>query len=259
MITAAKTLEKYHLRATDGAIGHVKDVFVDDQHWSIRFFVVEVGSWLNHQKVLISPAAVTGRGESEHELVVQLTRDQVRNSPLVDTEKPVSRQHEAQLYQYYGWTPYWSGFAPFGLDMMAAATGLMGVISAAQNAGKGRPSDSTPPIDEAGGDPHLRSANELIGSTVHGSDAEFGRLDDFVVDDQAWRLSHARVELSGWHSGAVLLPLHLVSNISWVESRIQLATTRDHVRALPLHDSSQPLTPSALQEVDQRFPRIAGT
>jgi hypothetical protein len=39
---------------------------------------------------------------------VRLTMQQVKNSPGVDTDRPVSRQMEANTYDYYGWNPYWS-------------------------------------------------------------------------------------------------------------------------------------------------------
>ena len=45
-------------RATDGAIGHVKDFYFDDEAWVIRYLVVDTGSWLSSRKVLISPIAI---------------------------------------------------------------------------------------------------------------------------------------------------------------------------------------------------------
>ena len=42
-------------------------------------------------------------------LPARLTRVQVRNSPEIDTEKPVSRQHEMQYLAYYQYPFYWAG------------------------------------------------------------------------------------------------------------------------------------------------------
>jgi hypothetical protein len=47
---------------------------------------------------------------------LNLTEEQVKNSPEIDTEKPVSRQQELKLYGHYPWTNYW-GDDPFGLGM----------------------------------------------------------------------------------------------------------------------------------------------
>jgi hypothetical protein len=38
-----------------------------------------------------------------------LTKAQVEKSPNIDTDQPVSRQHEIEYYRYYGYPSYWSG------------------------------------------------------------------------------------------------------------------------------------------------------
>ncbi len=35
----------YHLQAQDGELGHVNDLVLDDQDWSIRYFVVDTRTW----------------------------------------------------------------------------------------------------------------------------------------------------------------------------------------------------------------------
>jgi len=40
-----------------------------------------------------------------HEFSVKLTMPQVKDSPDIDTERPVSRQMESNIYDYYGWSP----------------------------------------------------------------------------------------------------------------------------------------------------------
>ena len=52
-----KDLRGYAIRATDGVIGTVDDLYFDDEDWGIRYLVVNTGSWLSNRKVLISPIA----------------------------------------------------------------------------------------------------------------------------------------------------------------------------------------------------------
>ncbi len=40
-------------------------------------------------------------------LPASVTREQVRKSPDVDLNKPVSRQHEVERFGYYGYPFYW--------------------------------------------------------------------------------------------------------------------------------------------------------
>ena len=63
--------------------------------------------------MLITPP-VLGKPEGQMEVFpVELTREQVKGSPDIDTEKPVSRQQEIELHKYYNWAPYWVGPGPF--------------------------------------------------------------------------------------------------------------------------------------------------
>ena len=46
MLRSIKDLEKLAIRATDGTIGHALDFFFDDERWTIRYLVVDTGTWL---------------------------------------------------------------------------------------------------------------------------------------------------------------------------------------------------------------------
>ncbi len=55
MLRSMNDLEDYTIRATDGAIGVVKD-FYDDQSWVIRYLAIDTGNWLYSRSVLITGA-----------------------------------------------------------------------------------------------------------------------------------------------------------------------------------------------------------
>ena len=103
MLRNVKDLRGYAIRATDGVIGRVDDFYFDDEGWAIRYLVVDTGSWLSGRKVLISPIAIGPPDWTTHELPVSLTKAQVEHSPDIDTRRPVSRQHEAEYFGYYGY------------------------------------------------------------------------------------------------------------------------------------------------------------
>lgn len=60
MLRTLKDLQGCAIRATDGDLGHVKDVYFDDQRWVVRYLIVKTGSPLASRKVLISPPPVPG-------------------------------------------------------------------------------------------------------------------------------------------------------------------------------------------------------
>src|SRR5438105_5096052 len=107
MLISVKDLAGFHLAATDGSIGEVQDCYFDDVHWTVRYLVVDTGGWLSGRKVLISPMAIRGIDIDGEHVIVDLTREQVERSPDIDTHRPVSRQHEIALLQYYGYPSYW--------------------------------------------------------------------------------------------------------------------------------------------------------
>ena len=114
MLRSMKNLEDYAIRATDGIIGHVKDFYFDDEAWVIRYLVVDTGTWLSSRKVLISPISIGHPDWTDRVLPVSITKEQVKNSPDIDTQKPVSRQHEIQYLGYYGYPYYWGGAGLWG-------------------------------------------------------------------------------------------------------------------------------------------------
>ena len=118
MLRSMSDLENYAIGATDGSIGHVEDFYFDDQGWVIRYLVVKTGAWLAGRKVLISPIAVGEPNWTERVLPVAITKAQVKNSPDIDTDKPVSRQHEQDYTAYYGYPGYWGSTGMWGYGVL---------------------------------------------------------------------------------------------------------------------------------------------
>jgi uncharacterized protein YrrD len=59
MLHSLKALDGFTISAIDGQLGNVKDIYFDDQKWTIRYFEVDTG-WLAGRNVLISPISVKG-------------------------------------------------------------------------------------------------------------------------------------------------------------------------------------------------------
>lgn len=113
MLRTINDLKGYAIHATDGNIGHATDFYFDDEALVIRYLVVNTGNWPSSHKVLISPIAIGHPNWKEKILLVSITKEQVKNSPDIDTEKPVSQQHEMQYLGYYGYSYYRGGGGNF--------------------------------------------------------------------------------------------------------------------------------------------------
>src|SRR5471032_753035 len=107
MLTTASAINGYAIAASDGELGRVSDFLFDDSSWLIRWLVVDTSHWLTGRKVLLPASALGHPDAAAHKFSVRLSKDQVKGSPDVDSELPVSRQMETNIYDYYGWSPYW--------------------------------------------------------------------------------------------------------------------------------------------------------
>jgi hypothetical protein len=96
-------LKGFRLGASDGEIGKVEDFYFDDQRWTVRYLVADTGYWLPDRLVLISPRAVKGVDEGEMLVRVELSRQQIEDSPPITADQPVSRQYEREYYRYFHW------------------------------------------------------------------------------------------------------------------------------------------------------------
>lgn len=97
----------YRIEAKDGQIGHVEDFIIDDKNWKIRYLVVDTRDWLPGKNVLLIRSQIKSICWSTHHVLVNITKDQVKSSPAYDPFKPVNRDKEKHLYDYYGRPYYW--------------------------------------------------------------------------------------------------------------------------------------------------------
>jgi sporulation protein YlmC with PRC-barrel domain len=228
MLRSLKDLERYTVSATDGDIGVVTNFLVDDERWVVRYLVVETGGgfFLGGRGVLISPISFRRADAADRRFHLALTMDKIRNSPSVDADKPVSRQHERDYYQYYGYPGYWGSSGLWGL---AAYPGLL-AVSGGWEAPAAVPG-------QAPDDVHLRSAKEIRGYDVRGSDEAIGHVDDLVVDDATWEVHYLVVDTSNWWFGKkVLVAPRWASSVSWEKRQVHVDLPRQAIKDSPEWD-----------------------
>ena len=84
MLHRLSRIKGFHVRATDGPLGHVDDFIVDEQGWQLRYFVVDTSNLLGGKWVAISPASVTRVEWAEQRVHVSLTQQEIKDSPTLD-------------------------------------------------------------------------------------------------------------------------------------------------------------------------------
>lgn len=240
MLQPVKVLKKCGIRASDGDIGRVVDVFFDDQQWTVRYLVVDTGTWLPGRHVLISPFAIGRLVPDADVLTVPLTRRQVQESPDLETHQPVSRQYEEAYARYYGYPFYWGGSAMWGTASYPAQ-GHVPVPPPDRSQPEPVIAEERPVLEAIGAmnpeDVHLRSCNDAEGYHIDASDGEIGHVEDFLVDDESWEIRYLVVDTSNWWFGnKVLISPKWVEAVSWADSKAVVNLTREAIRNAPAYD-----------------------
>lgn len=84
-LMSSTELNGFHIQATDGEIGHVDDVLVDEDNWNIRYVVLDTSNWIGGRSVVISPRVLKGVDQPDRIVRVDVARDDVRRSPELDS------------------------------------------------------------------------------------------------------------------------------------------------------------------------------
>ena len=245
MLHRMKDMEGYAIGATDGLIGHVKDFYFDDEMWVIRYLIVETGEWLSHRQVLISPFSINQPNWSEKVLPAVITRDQVKGSPSIDTDRPVSRQHEIAYLGYYGYPHYWGGGGIWGGGLYPGSISP-GFEYGGKNSGYlAAPAQSTRADLETEverhehDDPHLRSGNAVSRYHVHATDGAIGHVQGLLIDERTWSIRYMIVNTSNWWIGhEVLISPEWIEDVNWVTSTVTVDLARQAVKDSPPYNSA---------------------
>ena len=238
MLRSIKDLHGCDVRASDGKIGCINQVYFDDETWGIRYLVIETGNWLHDRQVLVSPYSLKPVDWSSSTVYVKLTRQQVRDSPMLDTHKPVSRQHEIEYLRYYSYPTYWGGPNLWG----------MGAWPAFDPAAQGLAAPAPPPhliphVNRALPDVHLRSTDEVKGYHIETIDGTIGHVSGFIFDDRAWVLRYLKVDTRNWWPGGkdVLIATRWIELVDWFAATVSTSLTRDTIQRSPAYDDAIPV------------------
>jgi hypothetical protein len=233
MLRPAKLLKGYAIGASDGPIGSIDDVLIDDQTWLVRWLVVDTGHILPGHKVLLPPSILGHIDHPGHQISVRLTRQEVKDSPGVETDAAVSRRMEADTYSYYGWSPYWNTGFYFGGFGYA---GDLGDLSGRPTAlGAAALDHEHHQVDD--GDRRLRSVNEIDGYDISATDGKIGHVVDLLIEDGDWGVRYLIVDTQNWWPGRkVLISPRSVASIDWMLRAVSLDVDRDAVKRSPAYD-----------------------
>ena len=107
MLQSAEELQGYSIYVADGDVADVKAFYFDDESWKVRYLVAKAGGVFANRNVLIAPKFVEEAERDARILHTKLSKEQVKDAPGIEADRPVADQQEIDHHGYYGIPPYW--------------------------------------------------------------------------------------------------------------------------------------------------------
>ena len=232
MLNSVSHINGSKIIARDGEIGHVKEVYFDDDNWTIRYLVIDTGSWLEGREVLVSPYAVAQPVGGGKQINLTLTQQQITDSPATETHLPVSRQHEREMSRYYAFPAYWEGGELWAMSALPLVPAPL--PTAVESAAAAAARAAEVPLE----DMRLRSSANVTGYDLQATDDSIGHVSDFIFDDESWAIRYLVVDTRNWWPGGkkVLIATHWITRIDWADRTVFTTLTRAEVKASPAYD-----------------------
>jgi uncharacterized protein YrrD len=78
----------YEIQTTDGAIGQVSGLMVDDRSWLVHELVVETGHWYSGKEILVSPSKIERISYEDSKVFVSLTKEDIKQTAANELAGP---------------------------------------------------------------------------------------------------------------------------------------------------------------------------
>jgi hypothetical protein len=74
---------------------------VTDDNWVLRYLVIDTRNWLPGRNVLVPMSKLESVQWAGRRIGVDMTKEEISNSPEYDPAQPISQDHEVELLQYH--------------------------------------------------------------------------------------------------------------------------------------------------------------
>lgn len=222
MLRRINEIIDYSIMATDGEIGYCNDFLFEDRPWVIRYVVTKTGKWFFGRNVLLFMVALEKPDWRNQILNVNLTKQQIKKSPPLDEDAPVSRQYEKQSFLYYGWPAYWE-----------KGTGESNRIESS-----------------------LRSVKEVTEYSVCSGNEEIGNVVDFIIDEEIWTIRYLVAKIKKNHrSKKVLISMEWIASVNYLKQAVYLDLEARAIKNCPDYNPEKPITRNYESELYDHYGR----
>lgn len=238
MLKNLKQIMNFKILAKDSRhkFGKVKDIYIDDEKWAVRYLVVDTGKWLSEHLILVSPYTVSDVDWNEETVWVDLTREQIEHGPKADLNRPISRHYETQYNSYYGLPNYWA--SGLGVEIDGLWAGQYYPLRP-ENV-KVYDSRNDQNLEKA----RLSSMNDVLNYHIHAvGDDDFGSINDFILEEDTWAIRYIVIDTHKfWPGGKKILfsPLW-VQNFDFHRKKLVTDFHRKVIESCPEYNPDVPI------------------
>jgi hypothetical protein len=228
-LRSINSLKGYQLGAHDGGIGACSDFLFDDESWIVRYLLADTRKWLPGRKVLVSPISIGKVDVIGRTVDVDLSKEQIKNSPPLEMAAPVSRKYEMFFNKHFGWSDYWDGSGLWGDDTYPGSLKLTKEMREIEQSADRRS--------------NIRSTNEVAGYRIHAQDDDIGHIEDFLVEEETWIIRYLVIDTSNWIPGSkrVIVDPNWVDQVRWDDRSVYLRMTKEQIENSPEYDPLVPI------------------
>ena len=234
----------FKVLCSDGELGHIKDFYFDEDWFFLRYLIVDTSLFLMRHLVLVSPISFDYIDPDKEEIHLNLSKQELENSPPFGQQETVSMLYERAYHQHFAWPYYgkyhlspWS-IGPYGVPWPYYESG-----NNSEGSDIFKESES---LKEDAKKTRLRSARELRGYSLYSTELsnssnmnsnsnkvslsgkKFGHIQGFIIDTIKYSVEYFVVDtINYWPSKLVTLMPELIKDISWFKKEVSFRLPKD--------------------------------
>lgn len=206
MLRKINSLYRFKIYANDGRSGHIVEFLCNDEEWQIHHLVVNIGTWLFPQNVMVALEDITCIEWENREGFLRLSKVQLEQCPAIEAHRPATRR--PQLPNYL--RGYWSEAPLVVFEWMLPRTPDQATEKQC------RSEDEQPEC-------YMVSTKDILRYKFQTRDGIVGFIKNLIVDDSNWQIKYMVAETKSWWSKKYTLFLpQWIRKSNWTSRNIKV-------------------------------------
>ena len=229
MLRKLNEIKGFTVQGTEEKLGESSDFYFDQDHFVLRYIVLETDGWLKKEQTLISTDEIEAIDYNKKEIKTAMTAEELENGPGIEKNQPISKLMEEKVVKHYDWPLYWASSAPGGVPNIPAGTKMREKLLDFENLTEEEKQEREEKLDS-----NLRSLNEISGYEIQAVDKSFGKVKDLFVDEEDWLIRYLLIDTRKiLPSKKVIIAPEWIRHISWDRQQVFVKKTKKEIKNAP--------------------------